>query len=365
MILFLSLILLAYVLLLAWLGYGFTKVNRFEYTGLKPKTAFSIIVPFRNESENLPVLLESISKLNYPLDLFEVILVDDFSDEAFEIPAVAFSLSMIENQRQSNSPKKDAILSAIKLAKSAWLITTDADCLLPENWLLSLDNFIQLHRVSMVAAAVRYIHNDTFLQQFQQLDLCSLQAATIGSFGVGKAFMCNGANFAYTKSFFEQLDGFQGNDAIASGDDVFLLQKAALRYPDKLAYLKSKNCIVSTKALDDWTSLFYQRVRWASKTASYQSVFGKGLGILVFMTNFGFVFALLAAVMGGLSYLFVSYYFVIKMLIDTVLIRQTARFLSKEKLRYLFLSSLFYPFFNSLVALYSLFGKYHWKGRRF
>jgi hypothetical protein len=36
--------------------------------------------------------------------------------------------------------------------------------------------------------------------------------------------MCNGANLAYKKSLFQELN-VQGNDTIASGDDVFLLQK--------------------------------------------------------------------------------------------------------------------------------------------
>jgi hypothetical protein len=64
----------------------------------------------------------------------------------------------------------------------------------------------------------------TASHHFQQLDLVSLQGATIGSFGIGKGFMCNGANLAYKKSLFQELNGFR-NDTIASGDDVFLLQK--------------------------------------------------------------------------------------------------------------------------------------------
>ena len=36
-------------------------------------------------------------------------------------------------QELSNSPKKDAISTALKDAKNNWIITTDADCLLPEN----------------------------------------------------------------------------------------------------------------------------------------------------------------------------------------------------------------------------------------
>ena len=74
----------------------------------------------------------------------------------------------------------------------------------------------------MIAGAVTYDCNSSFLHQFQQLDMASLQGATIGSFGIDQGFMCNGANLAYTKSLFTALDGFTGNDKIASGDDVFL-----------------------------------------------------------------------------------------------------------------------------------------------
>ena len=65
--------------------YGFTKVNSFEYLGQKPKTKFSIVVPFRNEAENLPILLDSFSKLNYPMELIEFILVDDDSEERLQV----------------------------------------------------------------------------------------------------------------------------------------------------------------------------------------------------------------------------------------------------------------------------------------
>jgi cellulose synthase/poly-beta-1,6-N-acetylglucosamine synthase-like glycosyltransferase len=360
-----SIILLIYLIIIGWLIYGFTKINHFEFIGLPPKTSFSIIVPFRNEAENLPVLLESFSKLNYPTDLFEVILVDDESEKKFSVFSFQFSVRIINNIRTSNSPKKDAITTAMQMVKTDWVITTDADCVVPENWLLTLDNSIQLHPVSMIAGAVNYDCGNSFLHHFQQLDLASLQGATIGSFGIKKGFMCNGANFAYTKSFFQKLNGFEGNDTIASGDDVFLLQKAIAKFPKKVAYLKSKNTIVTTKPVNDWKSLFYQRVRWASKTTSYQSVFGKRLGLLVFMTNFGLVCSFVLTLFGLISFPILGLYFLVKFGIDAVLIEKTNGFLTKHKIRYLFLSSLWYPFFSTAVALYCLFGKYEWKGRRF
>ena len=374
MILFLLGITIVYVLAIAWLIYGFTKINAFEYIGLPPKTCFTIIVPFRNEAENLPVLLESFSKFNYPANLFEVILVDDASDYRLQIADPSdselakhfkFQILEIDNIRRSNSPKKDAITTAMQHVKTDWVITTDADCVVPDNWLLSLDNFIQLHPVSMIAGAVTYDCKNSFLHHFQQLDLASLQGATIGSFGIQKGFMCNGANFAYTKSFFQELHGFDGNDKIASGDDVFLLQKALSKYPEKATYLKSKNSIVTTKPVNDWKSLFYQRVRWASKTGSYQIDFGKRLGVLVFLMNLGLAVATILMVFGIFPWYFLGLLFMFKFGIDTVLIQQTNSFLTKNKIRYLLVSSLWYPFFSTAVALYSLFGKYEWKGRRF
>ena len=363
MIFVLYIITTLYCLSIIALIYGFTKVNSFKYLGLKPKTKFSIVVPFRNEAENLPHLLESLSKLNYPDDFFEVILVDDASDCRLQIADCRLQISIIDNIRVSNSPKKDAISTAIKVVKNDWIITTDADCVVNENWLSILDNYIQNHEVSMIASAVTYDCENYFLHHFQQLDLASLQGATIGSFGLGKGFMCNGANFAYTKSFFQDLKGFDGNDKIASGDDVFLLQKAIAQFPEKVHYVKSENNIVRTKPLNDWKSLFFQRVRWASKTGSYQSGFGKGLGLIVFGGNVGLLLVICCLLFGIGNYLLI-FLLLAKFSVDFVLIHKTNGFL-KNKTHFYLISSLLYPFFSVSVALYSLFGKYEWKGRRF
>ena len=361
----LFLILFIYAVTIACLIYGFSKVNSFEYIGLSPKTKFTIIIPFRDEAENLPHLLNSFSKLNYPNDLFEVILVDDCSGEEFKVQSLKFKVSVIKNIRVSNSPKKDAILTAIQFVKTEWIITTDADCVVNKNWLLTLDNYIQNQEVSMIAGAVTYDCNHLFLHHFQQLDLASLQGATIGSFGLRKGFMCNGANFAYTKSFFLELDGFEGNDRIASGDDVFLLQKAMAKFPEKVHYLKSKNNIVLTKPVDNWKSLFYQRVRWASKTSSYQSRFGIGLGLVVLVGNICWLMAVGCWLLNLMPFLIIALLFLLKFSVDSLLIYKTNRFLTKHKMRYLILSSFLYPFFSTSVAIYSLFGKYEWKGRKF
>ncbi|WP_309840504.1 glycosyltransferase [Flavobacterium sp. 2755] len=358
-------ILILYIISIGSLIYGFFKVKNYQNKGLTPITSFTIIVPFRNEEENLPKLLNSFSNLNYPTDLFEVILVDDSSKEKFQVSGFGFQVSVIDNIRVSNSPKKDAITTAMQHVKTNWVITTDADCIVPKNWLLTFDNYIQENKVSMLAGAVSYECENSFLHHFQQLDLTSLQGATIGSFGLGKGFMCNGANFAYTKTLFENLNGFDGNDKIASGDDVFLLQKAIEKFPNVVHYLKAEEAIVITKPTENWKSLFYQRVRWAAKTSSYKSTFGKFLGIIVFFGNLSFVIAFFLFLLRIWNYPFFVLFAFLKFTTDFILLYKTNQFLTKTRIKSLLLSSLLYPFFSSIVALYSLFGSYEWKDRRF
>ena len=365
MIFVLFVILAIYFITICLLFFGFSRIKKYQKADLKPQTSFTIIVPFRNEEDNLPKLLNSFANLNYPTDLFEVILVDDSSIEKFQVLGIRFQVSVIDNIRISNSPKKDAISTAMQHVKTNWVITTDADCIVSQNWLLTFDNYIQENEVSMLAGAVSYECENSFLHHFQQLDLMSLQGATIGSFGLDKAFMCNGANFAYTKSLFEKLNGFDGNNKIASGDDVFLLQKAVEKFPKEVHYLKAEEAIVITKPTENWKALFYQRVRWAAKTSSYKSNFGKSLGLIVFLGNLNFVIGFFFLLFGIWSYpIFVLFAF-FKFIIDFVLLYITNQFLTRTRIKSLFLSSLFYPFFSSAVALYSLFGDYEWKGRKF
>lgn len=97
--------------------------------------------------------------------------------------------------------------------------------------------------------------------------------------------MSNGANLSYLKSAFLEVNGFEGIDQLASGDDMLLHQKIAARFPGKSAYLKSKKAIVETAAMPDIKSLLQQRVRWASKARFYQESRLKWILLIVYLLN--------------------------------------------------------------------------------
>ena len=369
-------ILLAYVLLIVQLIFGFNKMKSFHVTDLTPKTAFTIVIPFRNEAKNLPKLLESISNLNYPHKMIEIILVDDFSTDNSERICIQWRMkyehldtTLLENLHLSYSPKKDAIGRAMPIAKHDWIVTTDADCIVNKNWLLTLDNYIQTNPEAsgpeMIVGAVMYRAKNNWFHHFQQLDLMSLQGVTIGSFGIGKPFMCNGANFAYTKKIFSEIGGFGGISDKASGDDVFLLQKAVNTNKEKVHYLKNNDVVVKTKPENDLYKLFMQRVRWAGKSSGYKSSYAKFLAVIVLLMNLSLTFAFCLLPFAFLNWKVFLIVFLTKYVVDYILLYKSNAYLRKGKFFVPVASSVIYPFFSSLVGIYSLFGSFRWKGRMF
>ncbi|WP_299012157.1 glycosyltransferase [uncultured Polaribacter sp.] len=362
-----------YALLILALTFGFNKIKLFKPNHYKAQTNFSVIVPFRNEAENLPLLLKAIVALKYNFNSVEFIFVDDDSNDASVAIINNFftsdrflktvNFSILKNLRKSNSPKKDAIATAISKAKHNWIVTTDADCILPENWLITLDNFIVQNKPKMVVAPVNYKVNDTFLAQFQLLDFMSLQGSTIGGFGINFPFLCNGANLTYQKEAFLKLNGFEGNTSIASGDDVFLFEK--FKNVDKKAvqFLKSRDAMVTTFPVKTVGALINQRLRWASKTSKLKSIKVKLIGLLVFLVNLISIYSLFLSDNEWAAFLPI----LAKMLIDLWLFVPTIAFYNHKKsfVKWYFLSALVYPVFSVFIVFKSLFSKYNWKGRSF
>lgn len=372
------LICIVYSVLILYFAKGFDLLKSPATREEKAQTPFSILIPFRNEADRLPGLLQSLGEIAYPKDKMEIILINDQSDDGFEPIIKDFKtkhkdlpLKLIHSKPVSSAPKKEAIEQGIRIAAHPWIITTDADCLLPANWLNAFDICIRLEKPKMIAAPVTFLSGKGSLHQFQLLDFLSLQGATMGSFGMkGKwmirPFLCNGANLCYEKKAFVEVNGYEGNLEIASGDDIFLLEKMYDSFPDQVRFLKSSEAIVQTAAAKNWKELLIQRIRWASKTSSYSNSFGKLVGMVVFATNMMLVILLILSILNLFSWVHLGLLFVIKFNVDFLLLYKTAAFFyQKEALRSYFLSSILHPFFTVTVALLSFKKSYRWKGRNF
>lgn len=372
MILALTLLFSAYFFCMMALVYGFKKVSLISTEKIIPATQFSVFIPFRNEAENLANLLKTIDTLNYPSEMFEIIFVNDASEDNSEaivseaIERSMFSIKLIQNKRTSNSPKKDAISEAIKNSKFDWIVTTDADCELPKNWLKTLDSTIKKNNPVMICGPVIYKSNGSFIENFQQLDGLSLQAVTIGSFGLKNPMLSNGANLAYSKAAFLEVNGFSGNDHIASGDDIFLLEKMKKTFPKQVLFLKSKETIVATKPQNSWRNVINQRIRWASKTSKQKNLASLLMGFLVLFTNISILALPIFMVFDSENLIVYVSLLLFKIIADYLLLRQTAIFYNEKVEFWKFLWQAFiYAAIVLIVAFGSLRGNYTWKGRTF
>ncbi|WP_405211160.1 glycosyltransferase [Dokdonia sp. Asnod2-E02] len=376
MIWMLFFVFLPYGIIILGFALEINRAGTFSQTCDATTTTFTVIVPFRNEEAHLTNLLQSLAEVDYPQNSWEIILVNDAStDNSLEVINKCISqyaltnIDVIDNVRTSASPKKDALQTAIHTSKHQWIVTTDADCTVPVNWLNTLDAIIQQQSPLMVImpVAIASTVKPSFLTAYEQLDFLSLMGATAGSFYMGSPFLCNGANLAYEKEAFTAVQGFANNNHIASGDDHFLLEKFQEKFKNRISYLRSPDAIVTTQPQEQWNIFIAQRTRWAAKSSAYTFWFSKLMGILVLAVN-------LLSVVGVLYYAFakaetqsiILMGLVIKLVVDVILIASEASFYNRKRyLKWYPVVMVCYPFISTYIALRSLTTEYQWKGRNY
>ena len=341
--------------------------------GYEPHTFISVLIPARNEEDNIVACLASILKNNYPQNLFEIIVIDDHSDDATPqyvrgLQQPNIKLIELKNyiKLAENQPfKKRAIEAAIGESKGDLILTTDGDCLVPPRWLWLIAEFYETQGKRFIAAPVNFHQEQSFFERFQSLDYVGMMGIT-GAGVQGKFMnMCNGANLAYEKKLFFEVEGFHGIDHVSSGDDMLLMQKVARMCPDTLGFLKNEQATVLTTAKPTIKEFFGQRLRWASKSSSYTEWFTVFQLIAVFLFCANIVSSFILG-------FFLNYFFIlaacslsIKMIFDFIFLKMTTHFFKRQDLLKIFLpAQILHVFYIITVGLWSnVKKKYLWKGR--
>ncbi len=334
----------------------------------KTNTHFSIIIAARNEEKHIGCLLQAIQNQTYTSGKYEVIVVDDYSTDgtASIVQQFAFAklikLKDIEGTQQLNSYKKKALETGIAQSKGEWIVCTDADCKVPPQWLETIAAFIEEKKPQMIIMPVAIQCSSRPIEIFQALDFMTLQGITATMLH----HMCNGANLAYTKKAFDAVNGFDGIDEVASGDDMLLMHKIARSFPGEIQYLKSTNVIVQTAPVKDVKEFFQQRIRWASKTGQYKE---KGIWLsmlLVYLVNV-LLLAFPVVALGTGNILYVKPWLallVAKTGVEFVFLFPVAGFFNQKKLLWLFpLAQPFHIAYIVIAGWLGKFGSYNWKGR--
>lgn len=373
MIAIISFVFLVYAICIVFLNLGYRRKKHETTTESNAANSFSILIPFRNEEKHLFKLCESLSKIKYSPHLFELIFIDDNSTDnsvdiikAFNFP-ISFSVKLLHSVKKAAAPKKAALQIGISAARFPWIITTDADCICPELWLESINHFIINNSQSkMICGPLSVTSNEDEIQDLQQMENLSLQFVTRAALGWNKPIMANGANLIYSKEAFYECGGFEGNLDIASGDDIFLMEKFRKNFPNAIRYLSDKNAIVRTHPVTTWKEVINQRVRWASKTRKQKNNWAFLIGGLVTLTNFILVCCFFLIFIDKFPKQIFLVFLILKISLDFWMIRRSANFFN-QKIGFIkfFLLNIMYTFLQIFIFFKALTGKYIWKDNQF
>ncbi len=338
----------------------------------------AVVIVVRNEEANLPALFGSLMQQSYPVHLWEVYLIDDFSTDTTLQMARAyqqetpFSLHVLElkdylsDSLADGSFKKKGIEWAISQTQAELIVTTDGDCWVPELWLSHLAAFYQRTQAQMICGAVTFAQSqDTIFSRLQTVEFASLIGSGAATLQVAMPTMCNAANLAFTRRAFEQVGGYRDTASTATGDDLFLMHKIYQLYPKDVHFLKDAESTVYTKAQASLSDFYQQRRRWASKWHLYQDWRVSALAIFIFLCNFSFLLAVILAGLGYLSWPCFLGGMLLRWSTEWLFLGTVLRHLKQKKLlAWIPVTQLVYPVYVVFFGLAVQQRGYQWKGRQ-
>lgn len=358
----------AYTGVLLYAVIGFIKTRFFSSNSIhKNHTKTCVIVCARNEEHYITACLQSIFIQNFDKSLLQIVFVNDASeDKTLSVAEKCLSASGISYEIINHiepQGKKHGITAAIQKCNGDLILVRDADTY-TENplWLKTIVDYHELTKKEFIIAPIQYQNKNGLLNQLQYFENSALAIITAGFAYFGKAFLCSGANLAYTKSLFHDCNGFSSHIHIASGDDVLFLEDVKRLKPDAIGYLKQNDAAVTTYPEINTAKLLKQKIRWAAKFDQNPNKFNTFLGVLVFFVHFFSVFSLFAPIFKHHFPAFGIFFILSRFLIDYLLLFLASRYFKQSlKWPWLLPLSLFYSFYVLIAGVLSLIVKPKWK----
>lgn len=363
------LLLIHYLIFLSKIYIGLNKIKK--ETPLKLSDEFiSVLVPFRNEEKNILRVLQSLESQNYPEDKFEVIFIDDNSTDNSKkileenLSKKNFKVLSVPSKFSDKAHKKRAIRFGIENSKGEIIVSTDADCIHPQNWLRTLVSYFE-DKTGFISGPVKFIDQDTLFSKLQSLEFAGLVITGAGLIGSNYPVICNAANIAYRRKVFEDVGGFALQMDLSSGDDELLMQKVFRDTNYKIQFVPEADAIVETEPNESLKQFYQQRKRWASKGLFYKNRLLITKLILIYLF---YLSLFLQPLIGFL----IDYRFFIpfvlsilsKIFIEYLILKKGLKLIFNQNIsKVFFLAEIFHIPYIIIAGLSGVFGNYKWKDR--
>lgn len=318
----------------------------------------TLLIPFRNEEENLPPIFNSLNKqIELP---FEIIFIDDHSeDDSAEMVktfcrehAAARLLSLPE----ISTGKKQALEYGVNSSNGRFILTMDADVTFKENYFLSLSGLPVADL--WILPVVMKESKTSWLYHFEHLFFNAFNFLLSPVYPLS----ASGANLLFDKTKVDYQVQNQEHSNIASGDDYFLLKHIRDNGGD-IFISNQAELLVETDSPASFKEYLSQRTRWISKAKHRMTV--KELILSLYVASYHLIMGwLLFFLVFENSLQLLIFILILRLSLDMILLAYYQKGLNqKVNLIRTILFIPIYPFLFLTVFFFSLKGKPIWKGR--
>lgn len=233
------------------------------------KADFTLIVPFRNERENLHSLLSFFRLHTFNTS---VIWVNDHSNDGGDA-WLATQLSSLPHHtllhcQAHEQGKKAALKKGISASQTAWVVSLDADVQLSPDWEPQMQRALAASKADLMILPLA-INGNSLLAQWQQCEMLALTGLAGATAQRHEAMLANGAHLAFRKALYNDFVNARLGSQYSGGDDMFLLHFA--RSSDAHIQYAALPALVATVNAETGKALWNQRLRWAGKIAGHSN----------------------------------------------------------------------------------------------
>ena len=308
--------------------------------------SISVLIPFRNEEDSLPALIQELEKQWLP-SYGEIIFIDDHSTDSSK--DIVLSSSLVNRSLLSlreGEGKKAALKYALGKVKYTHVSQIDADTVISDNYFEKL----LVKRADYTTGLIRYTSESSLINLYQRWENLAMMFTTRLAIQLKIPLMSNGANSNYKTQHVDY------NDDYASGDDLFNMY-SIFESGGVIAF--NDQTWVETKCAPDFKSFFNQRMRWMKKSGGLANFKFRLLSVLLLISQLSPFY-----IFFDQSYEFI-FLVVLKLLLELIGMMSINRKLKYKGLfPFYFVMVLLYPIAIILLLLISFFSSVSWKGRR-
>jgi cellulose synthase/poly-beta-1,6-N-acetylglucosamine synthase-like glycosyltransferase len=184
---------------------------------------YSFIIPCFNRADEVHELLESFAKLTPAgLSMFEIIFVDGSPTEVLKPVIQAFEKTLpVRHEHKPKLPISPSRNLGAQLAQGDYLIFLDSDVILPEDYLIHVDRFLQQAQVDSFGGPDKAHASFTDIQKAISYAMTSF--FTSGGIRGGKQhihqYNPRGFNMGIRKNVFDAVHGYS---SMTCGEDIEL-----------------------------------------------------------------------------------------------------------------------------------------------